>query len=176
MSLAVSIFELVSAAALTVGVFVGIIQLRQHASRRRREAMLELVHSFQTPEMTNALSLVIRRGGDLAADEFREFAGGDARPLVAHLCTNFEALGALVYAGEVDLDLVRTVFGGSVTRSWGVLRPVVEEFRELRGWPQLYEWYQWLAERIEEREACAPRQPAYVAFRDWKSGVERRRR
>jgi hypothetical protein len=174
MSLAVSIFEIVSAAALAVGVFVGIIQLRQHAIRRRRDAMLELAHSFQTPEMTNALSLVIRRGEELTPDELRELVGGDARPLVAHLCTNFEALGALVYAGELDLDLVRTVFGGSVTRSWAVLRPLLEEAREWRSWPRLYEWFQWLAERIEERDACAPREPAYVAFRDWKSADARR--
>jgi hypothetical protein len=174
MSLAVSIFELVSAVALTVGVLVGVVQLRQHAMRRRREATLELAHSFQTPEMTNPLSLVISRGEGLALDQLRELAGGDARPLIAHLCTNSEALSALVYAGELDLDLVRTVFGGSVTRSWAVLRPLLEELRQRRSWPRLYEWFQWLAERIEEREACAPREPAYGAFRDWDSAVARR--
>jgi hypothetical protein len=176
MSLAVSIFELVGAVALTIGVFVGIAQLRQHAIMRRREGMLELVHSLQNADMANAMSLIMRRGEELGPDEFREFVRGDGRPLVSHVCGTFEALGALVYSGEVDLDLVTSAFGGAVTRSWGVLRPAIEEGRQRLGWPKLYEWFQWLAERIEERDLCAPRGPAYEAFRDWKPIARRRAR
>jgi len=169
MSLAVSIFELVGAVALTIGVFVGVAQLRQHAIMRRREGMLELVHSLQKADMTSAMSLIMRRGTELGPDEFREFVrGDDGWPFVSQVCGTFEALGALVYSGEVDLDLVTSAFGGAVTRSWGVLRPEIEEARQRLGWPRLYEWFQWLADRIEERDLCAPRGPAYEAFRDWK--------
>jgi len=126
--------------------------------------MLELVHSFQTPETTRALAVVIVRGQGLELDALRQLAFGEALPLVVHLFTTFEALGALVYRGELDLDLVRAVFGGPVTRSWSVLRPLVEELRQQRGWPRYSEWFQWLAERIQELDASAPQEPAYVAF------------
>jgi hypothetical protein len=176
MSLLVSIFELVGALALTTGVFVGIVQLRQHAIMRRREAMLELVRSFRTADMTNAMAVVLRRGAELGRDEFREFAHGDGHPFIVHLGVNFSALGALVHSGEVDLDLVASAFGGAIRRCWGVLRPQIEESRQQLGWPGLYEWFQWLAERIEERDLSAPRGPAYEAFRDWKSATPRRPR
>jgi hypothetical protein len=32
----------------------------------------------------------------------------------------------------------------------------------------LFEWYQWLAERMMEREKSTPPLPANIAYRDWK--------
>jgi len=169
MPLALVIVQYVSAVALAVGVLVGVVQLRQHSVRRRREAMLELLHSFQTPDMTSALTLVIRRSRELSPHDFREFVRGEARGPMSHVCVNFQAIGASVYAGELDLDLVRAVFGEAITRAWAALRATIEDTRQQQGWPRLYEWFQWLAERIEERETSAPREPAYVAFKNWKS-------
>jgi multisubunit Na+/H+ antiporter MnhE subunit len=39
--------------------------------------------------------------------------------------------------------------------------------REALGRSTLWEWFQWLAERIEEHESSESPVPAHVAHRDW---------
>jgi hypothetical protein len=76
-------------------------------------------------------------------------------------------LGILVYRGEVELSLVEDAYGGAVLQSWQNLKLFVEEFRLGIQRASAFEWFQWLAERLQERESAAPPPPAYIAHRDW---------
>jgi hypothetical protein len=161
------ILNLVSAVVLTLGVVIGLTQLRQHTRQRRHDAMVELVRSFQTAEMAQALSFVTSLES-LAADEVTRRLEEDLPAPVAYLLIAFESLGVLVHREEVDIELVRQLSGGPVTRTWRVLQPWAERQRMQLGWTRLCEWYQWLAEQLEEREGQAKGAPAHQAFRDWR--------
>ena len=78
-----------------------------------------------------------------------------------------ESLGVLVHHPEISLAVVDNFFGGPVLITWRKLRRYVEEDRVCLGRDTIHEWFQWLAERLSEREAAAPAVPAYVAERDW---------
>src|SRR5436305_11468267 len=47
--------NLINAIAVTAGVIFAATQIRYYRQRRRRDAMLELVRSFQSPAFTSAL-------------------------------------------------------------------------------------------------------------------------
>ena len=51
--------NLVNAFAVTAGVLFAAAQIRYYRQRRQREAMLELVRSFQSPAFTSALRRVL---------------------------------------------------------------------------------------------------------------------
>ena len=51
------------------------------------------------------------------------------------------------------------------------MQPYIEE-RRRQGWHNLFEWLQWLAERMEERGDLASDIPAFERFRKWKSGAD----
>ena len=51
--------NLVNAFAVTAGVIFAAVQIRYYRRQRRREAMLELVRSFQSPAFTSALRRVL---------------------------------------------------------------------------------------------------------------------
>ncbi len=51
--------NLINAFAVTAGVIFAAAQIRHYRQRRQREAMLELVRSFQSPAFTSALRRVL---------------------------------------------------------------------------------------------------------------------
>jgi len=161
--------SLIGTLAVIAGVVFAVIQLRQHGRARHREAALELVHSFQTPQFSQALRVLfaLPEGIDLATVE--ALPADEVKDLYMVL-TTFESLGAIVYRGEIGIDLVEDFFSGPIVLAWRTLGPAVGELRQRTGRDTLSEWFQWLAERIIERESKRPPTPAYIAHRDWRPG------
>ncbi|MCY7354268.1 MAG: hypothetical protein LH470_04175 [Lysobacter sp.] len=68
----------------------------------------------------------------------------------------------------MSLDLVDDFFSGPIVVSWDKLRRFVEEDRVELQRATYNEWFQWLAERMHEREICTAPVPAYIEHKDWK--------
>jgi hypothetical protein len=158
--------ELLSLVTLVVGLLFAVVQLRQYRATREREVALELLRSFETPEFAAALRAVYALPGGLTKREIEERLGGKM-DLVYAMTTTWESLGILVCRGELSLDLVDDFFSGPITISWEKLRGYVEGERAEQRRETIAEWFQWLAERMREREAVTPPVPAHIAHRDW---------
>nr|MDQ3309816.1 DUF4760 domain-containing protein [Gemmatimonadota bacterium] len=119
----------------------------------------------------DALNTGIRRLVALPANlpeaEFNRQLGDDLDEVWSFAMT-FESLGILVHRGEVNLDLVDEFFGGMVILSWDRLGPYIVAIRQRTGNPQTLEWFQWLAERLQEHREKPGTAPAYVKYRNWK--------
>jgi hypothetical protein len=161
-----------------IGEFAGVVavfltllfltfQVRQSNRIRDREAAMELVHSFQTPEVAEAIFLVMQLPAGLSKAELEERLGGRMR-LVYTLWSTWESLGVLVHRGEIELGMLEDFFSGPVVVSWKKLARCVEDYRAETDRETMGEWWQWLAERMMEREETQPPLPANVEFRDWR--------
>ena len=128
---------------------------------------VELLHSFQTPAFAEALNIVYNLPDGLSREEVEQHLQGRFH-LVYALMTTWESLGILVHMGEVDLELVDDFFSGPITVSWRKLKGHVLGERAMLGRDTIEEWFQWLNERMEERESRAAVIPAYVEHRDWR--------
>lgn len=157
--------NLVNATAVTAGVIFAAVQIRHYRQQQRREAMLELVRSFQSPSFASALRHVnsLPDGADL--QKIREILGPDGEDAVFLIGLTWESIGVLVFRDEITLDLAADFFSGTVTISWRKLHVFVEEDRRFVERDTAWEWFQWLAERMLEREKGSPRIPAHVAHR-----------
>src|SRR6266700_2485190 len=144
----------INAIAVTAGVIFAAVQIRQYQKRRQRDAMLELVRSFQSPAFTAALRRVLYLPD-----------GDDAVYLVS---LTWESLGVLVFRREVTLYLVDDFFSGPLIISWQKLKVYSEEWRRTLNRETGNEWFHWLAERMMEREKLSPPVPAYIAHRTWR--------
>ena len=91
----------------------------------------------------------------------------DQVDLTALLAT-WESLGILVFNHEIPLQMVDDFYSGTLAQSWRKLQRYVEELREATARPTRWEWFQWLAERMQEGESDTPPIPAYVQHRKWK--------
>lgn len=160
------IAEIISASAVVVGLIFAIIQVRHMRAARRREAALELLHSCQTLEFAEALHLISRIPANLPKAELEKQVG-DRMGLVYSMMGTWESLGILVHRREVELELVADLLSGPIVMSWRTLERFVREERQDLRRDTPSEWFQWLAERIMEREVGKPSTPAYIAYKDW---------
>jgi hypothetical protein len=161
------IFQIVEALAVAIGVGFAIIQFRQYKQNKRHEAAIELLHSFQTPTFAKALNLVYKLPDGLSKEQIEERLG-DEFHLVYALMTTWESLGILAYRNEIDLDMVDDFFSGPIIISWNKLKGHIIGERSLLGRHTIEEWFQWLTERLQERESKEPAVPAYIAHKKWK--------
>ena len=63
---------------------------------------------------------------------------------------------------------VDDILSGPLLLSWRKLSRYVTEYRAELQRDTMYEWFQWLAERMQQREVKHSPVPAYVAHRDWR--------
>jgi len=162
-----TIFNLISAFALVTGLVFALIELRQHRASRKREAALLLLNSFRTADFNKALHFIFELPEGLPYPELEKAYESNADDAYT-LGLTWESLGVLVCRGEISLDLVDDLFSGPIIISWRKLKPIVEHRRREQGRDTLGEWFQWLAERMMEREADSPPIPAYIKYREWK--------
>jgi len=165
--------NLINAIAVTAGVIFAAAQIRHYRQRRRREAMLELVRSFQSPALTSALRRVQSLPDAADTEGIRKVLGADGEDAIYLVSITWETLGILVFHREVTLDLVDDFFSGPILVSWQKLKIYSEECRHTLKRETFNEWFQWLAERMMEREKLSPPVPAHIAHRRWR---EQRRR
>ena len=160
--------NLINAIAVTAGVIFAAVQITQYRHRRHRDAMLELVRSFQSPSFTSALRRVLSLPDGANAEKIREVLGPDGEDAVYLVSLTWESLGILLFRRELTLDVIDDFFSGPILLSWQKLKVYSEEWRIAQKRETGSEWFHWLAERMMELEKLMPPVPAYIAHRNWR--------
>jgi len=148
------------------GVLFAIVQIRNSNRQRTRESALQLLHSFQTPEFHEAVTIVVDLPEGLSKKELEKRIG-DNMTCIFVMFGTFESLGILIYRREIDIQLVEDFFSGVIILTGRKFMNYFKEIRELGNRPTYYEWIQWMYEQIEKRESMVPAIPSYVEFQDW---------
>jgi hypothetical protein len=159
--------EIFGAVMVITGVFFGLLEVRHYRQQRQETASMEIMRAFQSIDFTGALRLVMDY--EEVCQHCREEAIPqelkDAAMLVS---TTLEAVGLMVYQRIVPFRLVQQLMGGTIQASWRVLRPHTELMRENLYRPSIHEWFQWLAERLDEHPEYLDEVGAYSKYRKWK--------
>jgi hypothetical protein len=163
-----TIANLINALAVTAGVIFAAVQIRDYRRQQQRDSMSALVRSFQTPSFAHSLRRVSSLPDNVAREQIPSLLGADGEDHVYALLTSWEALGILLHRKEITIDLVDDFFSGPIIVSWRKLSRYVEAMRAEAERDTYFEWVQWLAERMMERESKTPPVPAHIAHRDWK--------
>src|SRR5437870_11859309 len=139
------------ATALTVitGVGFGLVEAQRSRRARQERAAYAAVQALLSPEWMKSMIIVhsIPDGSSASAIE------ADARVLEAAHSVGviLEGLGYSVYARIVPLRVVADLVGGTVRLAWRKLRSYVEVERRRGGSCNTFEWFHWLATRLERQ-------------------------
>jgi len=146
------------ALSFLIGLVFGVAQVRAAARDRRDRLTLEALHNFQSRDFVEQMQYVISH--DLPADrkELRSLPAGE-QVYFLQFAQQMEMLGILVAEKLLNLDLVEKTLGNLVTSTWEKYKPISEGLRKEDLF--LNEYFQWLAERIDERMVRHPRKPFY---------------
>jgi len=158
--------NLATAIAVVVGLMFGILEVRHSRQEREERASFEVVHAIMTTHWIDSAPLVRSLDEALTPEELR----ADPVTLQAAHSVAFilEALGYAVFKRIVRLETVDELVGGSVRVTWRKLKRYAEYERQRTGSPKSWEWFQWLAERLDERRGTlAVQNGAYALHRDW---------
>ncbi len=161
-----SLGEFLGGMAVIGGVIFAVIQVRHYRQQRRDAAAIELMHAVLGPQFGEAFRLLGFVSDGISASELRA-TGAEYEKAAVTIFIMYETIGLLVFRGVIPFHLVQELTGGSVLAMWRKLRVYFEEIREERSHERIAEWFQWLAERLEEHEARVPTRPAQQRFADW---------
>lgn len=159
------IITLVANIALTLSFIIalvfGVAQVKAAQRDRKERLTLETLREFQTREFVELMNYILRhdlpinREGLLALPEQQQL-------IVIQFGQVMESLGILVAERLINLELVEKTLGSFVTGSWEKYMPLFQDIREKQPDPYLGEYFQWLAEEIEDRMQKYPRKPIHV--------------
>jgi hypothetical protein len=163
------ILQLIATGIMIIGIVFGIQNIRQYQASRKRESANMMLNSFQTSEFIRGLLAVFdlpEQAGKAHLDSLPQ----DEFLAIYMVMGTWERMGVLVFRRELELGMVEDAYSGPILQSWHKLEQYVREFRAHIQRDTAFEWFQWLAERMAERETTAEAVPAYLAHRDWKPG------
>jgi hypothetical protein len=161
-----NVAQVLGAVAVLAAIIFGVAQIRQFRQQRRDALAVELMRSIQDTEFTRSLRVMLTLPIGATAEDVQS-RGAEFEDYAWAIAAKYETLGYLVYRGIMPIELVEELVGGVGVHLWQRLRPWALTVREQQNQPLLLEWYQWLAERLEERDRPAA-VPAYTRHREWR--------
>lgn len=168
-----NIAEIVGVIIVVGGLYFGLLQLRNFRQQRRELAAIELFRFFGNPYFTDAYKTVLSLPDNMSAEDIRdnEVELEEAAMLIS---ATMENIGVMTYQRIVPFTIVNHLMGITAVILWRKLENWVLELRSELDSPATFEWFQWLAERLEEY-TDVKEHPAYVAHRKWVPSHLRRR-
>ena len=154
------IANLALALSFIVGLVFGIAQVKAAARDRKERFTLETLRNFQTHEFAELIFKINAYNIPPTLEEWRELPKDD-QIMFLQFTQEMESVGILVAERFIDIALVDKTLGSFVTNSWDRMKTVMLDMREKLPDPFLSEYFQWLAERLNERMQMCPRKPFY---------------
>lgn len=161
------VLQAIATATFVAGAIFTAVQLLLARRAREREVAVEILRLLNSPTIARALRLMYDLEPGLSRAEIMKRLGPDL-DIVYSMMVSWESLGVLVFRRQLDIQLVDDFVSGSIVLSWRRLEQFVLEERVVRGRETLLEWFQWLAERMIERETQSPAVPAFKAHAAWR--------
>lgn len=141
-----------------VAVIFGIAQVKAAARDRRERLTLEALRNVQTREFAELINWINLKVMPTTREEMRALPENEQAMLI-QFGQEMESLGILVAEKFINIDLVDKTLGSFVVTSWEKYKVLFENMRAND--PYLGEYFQWLAEQIDDRMTKYPREPFY---------------
>lgn len=146
------------ALSFVAALIFGIAQVRAAGRERREQLTLEALRAVQTREFAELIQYIVTSKFPDRQEEWDSLPEEDRIKFI-QFGQQMESLGILVAEKIIDIDLVDKTLGSFVITAWEKYKPMIMVQRERE--PYSSEYFQWLAERIEDRLRENPRKPFY---------------
>lgn len=152
------IANLAIAFSFIVALIFGVVQVRAMARDRWERLTLETLREFQTHEFVELMHFIIYGDMPSSRDAMQVLPANEQKSII-QFAQVMESLGILVAERLINIDLVDKTLGSFVSTAWQKYKSLFLDIREKQPDPFLGEYFQWLAEQIDERMRMNPRKP-----------------
>jgi hypothetical protein len=154
------IANLALALSFIAALIFGIVQTQAAARDRRERFTLETLRNFQTREFAELIHYLNTHDMPSSLEELEALPENE-QIIFIQLGQQMESLGMLVAEDFINIDLVDKTLGSFVSTAWRKYQVVLLDIRKKTPDPYLGEYFQWLAEQIDQRLKINPRKPFY---------------
>lgn len=147
------------------GLVFAVLQMRQLRQQRRELAAIELFRFYGNPAFAEAYQTILQMPDAMTAEDIK-LHKANLEQAAMLISTTMENIGVMTYQRIVPFQVVNSLIGMSAILLWKKLELWVIALREDIDSPMAFEWFQWLAERLQQFQSNDP-QPAYLAHKDW---------
>jgi len=152
--------DLALTTSVIVAVIFGVVQVKSANRDRRERLTLDTLRGFQTREFAGLMLYILDHDFPTTEEGFNALPE-EARTNYIQFAQEMESLGIMVAEKFIDINLVDKTLGLFVISSWEKYKPMYTDLRVKIPDPFLGEYFQWLAERLNERLEINPRVPYY---------------
>jgi hypothetical protein len=151
---------------IITGLIFGVLEVRRASKERADKGALDVLSISTNPDHIQASNAVL----ELPEEAQPELVANspELRRMANIIMVQYEYLGILVYQRIVPLDTLDLLVGGIIRACWKRLRPYIEDQRQEHNLPNIAEWFQWLAERLEEYGRPEKSLGTHIALKDWR--------
>lgn len=160
------IIQFATLATLLAGVIFGILEISRARRARAEKAAIDVFSVCVEEVFNDAHMLVLDLPLDVSPDHIRN--SPHLRRASELLMTLYDNWGIMVFYRIVPLRTLDLLVGGVVRGAWMRLHKYIESERNALSIPAYGEWFQWLAERLEEYPQPEKQVGAHIAFSTWK--------
>ncbi len=162
-----TLLNVLSTLALVGALIFAGLQVRSGNRVRDEQAAVKLIDAALGTVLAQPLTLLADVSPNVVAADLDSYSAEVTRS-IQETAFRLEVVGYLVYRRVLSLQSVEELMGGMITFWWARIRPFAQRDREQTRNPRMYEWVQWLAERVADRRAGVDPEPAFVAHADWR--------
>ncbi|HWF43942.1 MAG TPA: hypothetical protein VG537_04810 [Candidatus Kapabacteria bacterium] len=149
------------AVSAIIALVFGIVQVKTATRDRQEKFTLEALRNFNTREFSELMNYVTAHEIPPTHEDWQKLPA-DERIIITQFAQEMESLGILVAERLINIELVDKTIGSLVSIAWDKYKVMIDDSRKKRPDPFLCEYFQWLAERIDEKMRIAPREPFYL--------------
>lgn len=160
------IVDLLSLLAIVSGLIFGLAEIRRARQSRADQAAVNIFSSLLQTKNIGVVSMLLQLPENAPAELILK--DQELMSQAMQVSLQIESWGFLVFKGNIDLRTLDYMVGGVVRKLWNRLQNLIFFLRKSDSDPSAGEWFQWLAERLENDPAPRKAEGAYAAFRDWK--------
>jgi hypothetical protein len=135
--------------AITVGIIIAILQVKQMKKQRKEMAAFEFFQAWQTPEFSKAVNEIQFLPDGVSPKELKA-AKPEMESYAFMVHSFFESSGILVKRQIISFNVVNDLVGGVIQVTWKKLESWIQEWRKERN-PIAGEWFEWLKTEIENK-------------------------
>jgi hypothetical protein len=159
--------NLISTLAIVGALIFTALQVRQGNIKRRDLAAITLIQTTQSESWARALDSIAKLPDEAQVADVEQ-AGAEVQHAIIDFGVRLETVGYMVFRRNVDLQTVDDLVGGVTLIFWSRTKNWAERERERTGNGKLFEWAEWLANRIAERRERLGHEPAYRRYPNWR--------
>jgi hypothetical protein len=162
---AANLAEIIGTLMIIGGAIFAVWQIHELKRSRQDSMTSEVMRTFYNTELWKAVTLIHRLPDNASAQDLRA-AGPECEMAAVLICTNFETMGLLVFRQTVPFEIVQQLAGGMIISMFRKMHGWLEAIRVEQHQPSWAEWFQWLAEQLENSKTKD--EPAHIKYRSFR--------